>query len=609
MNLMPTLVAFSHRWFAGRVGSLALAWLLVIPLGLAQTSPPTTTTPQTGTPLFRGPYPETFTQTPPTTIPGRTEPGRSPRQAEPAPSRTRLTPDPAERPLADPQMPVDPALRAPRPADAVPVTVTLTETPEVEEQMLLNQVLKGTVIKSESLPVDLPAVLRLVEEQSLPVTRDQIVARIQKNAFYRSLSEMLPDVIGTYQHSYFKGGIQIFGDQILEIEQTRIIPQVTASWTIFPGGQQVFQALAARRRQRGLESQSGETLQVQLSEAAREYYLLVEAALQIRNIEISIAEARSQVEFNEARFQAGVGTRLDVMRARNLLVQQERSLIDAQNQLARAEQALLNRLNLEPEIHLIPVEVAAQPRMLVPITLSSRQVLAMAQETHPDLLQNQLEIKALRAEAWAVLSRIIPSVRLEAYVNATGPEYGMLQQGRFRGLFLESNLLENLGTAIPLDYRNLHLQIKQKEVERRMLLRDIQTAVVNSYLDTRSFAQAILAAREELEVAEESYRLAVGRYRAGLGINVDVLDAEAALNTARTSLAAVILGFNRSQVELLRSMGVVTTDNLLYGLSLPTATSEEAPAATPTQAPPVVPPQDATPPAAPDPSPDNGMTP
>ncbi len=454
---------------------------------------------------------------------------------------------------------------------APPETVTLMEAPEVDRQLLLNQVLQASVTKTSNYPVDLATVLRLVQEQSLAVSRDTLAARIQGNNFYRSLSDMLPDILGNFQHTWFRGGVQIIGDQVFVFEQVRIIPQVTARLTIFPGGQQVFQALAARRRQQGLQTQTRETLQQQMAAAASDYYTLIEGIVDVQNAQLSLQEAQSQVDFNDARLRAGVGTKLDAMRARSQLAQRQLDLIRTQNQLARSEQALLNRLNLDPEIHLIPLETTAQPKLLVPLNLSSDELLAMALANHPNLKRNEQEMKALRADSLAVLGRIVPTVTLEFYQNATGPTYDNLTMGRFRGLFLESNLLENLGTDIPLAFRGVLLQMRQKAVERQILVRDIQSGVVDAYLNSRSLAQAILAAREELSAAEEAYRQAVGRYRAGLGLNVDVIDAQTALYLARTRLAESILGFNRSQVDLLRAMGVVTPGNVLFGLPSPAA--------------------------------------
>ncbi|MGG2362476.1 hypothetical protein ACE4Z5_26475, partial [Salmonella enterica] len=86
----------------------------------------------------------------------------------------------------------------------------------------------GTVTKREEYPVDLPAVIKLVQAQNLPLQQDRLTARIQSTQYARALSDLLPDLQGTYSHSRFQGAIQIFGSATLNVFQTRIVPQLTA---------------------------------------------------------------------------------------------------------------------------------------------------------------------------------------------------------------------------------------------------------------------------------------------------------------------------------------------------------------------------------------------
>jgi outer membrane protein TolC len=445
--------------------------------------------------------------------------------------------------------------------------VTLFDEKDLSQgASLLNQVLVGSVVKVREYPIDLPVILKLVEAQNLPLQQDVLGAKINNNLYYRSLTDLLPDIQATYSQSRFQGAIQVFGSQTQSVYQTKLVPQLTARITIYPGGQDVFTALAARQRAKGAKFRVTDTLQEQLTQATNEYYSLLAAAIQVANVNLSIGEAQGQVNLNDARLRAGVGTKLDLERARSQLVQREQLLISAENDLAKAQQTLLNRLNLDPDVALVTPQVVAQPRLLVPLTVSTEQLVAKAITNNPALKITDTEIRALHDESKAVLSRLIPSVTLQTYINGTGPEIDKLGLGRYGGFALQTDFGDNLGLALPLDYRTKRLQIRQQEVLRRQQVRDIQTQVINSFLDTRASAKAVLAAQEELTVAQEAYRLAFGRFQAGLGINVDVLDAETTLNNARTAVVQSILSFNQAQVQLLRSLGEVSTNTLLNGL-------------------------------------------
>ncbi|HEY9746881.1 MAG TPA: TolC family protein, partial [Oculatellaceae cyanobacterium] len=473
--------------------------------------------------------------------------------------------------LLAPEKPAKPIIQSgqvrvedrPKSGELDPTPVTLNEEPVPATENTLTDVLKASVTKTETLPITLDAVLKLVEEQSLPVQVNHLASRIQKTAVYKSVSDMLPDIGGSYDQSRFNGGMQIFGDQVMRFKRVQFVPQVMARWTIRPGGEDIFKMLAAKRRYAGSKSLLQSTLQEQLAGAAQDYYNLIEAQTQVENIRIAINEAKSQVELNESRLKAGVGTKLDVMRAKSQLVQRERDLIAAESHRAKMEQALLNRLNLDPDVSLSTEGELVQPHLLVPLTYTTDALVEIGKANNPALAQLQAEIKALKAEAAAVLSRIVPSVTLQTYVQGTGPELQNLVRGTFIGLNLQSGLFEGLGTSIPVDYKAKQLQIKQKELELQALQRTTEQQVIQAYLDSRQAAKSILTAWQELEVAEEAYRLAVGRFRAGLGINVDVLDAQTALSTARASVTQATLAFNRAQVGLLQALGQVSKDSIL----------------------------------------------
>jgi len=440
------------------------------------------------------------------------------------------------------------------------------EQKAAEGAQLLNTVLTASVIKVQEYPVDLQTVLKLVEAQNLPLLENRLTAKIQSNQYYRSVAEILPDIEGTYNQSRFQGVVQIFGSQTIPVYQTRLVPQLTARWLINPGGYDVFNALAARQRAKEAKIQVQATTQEQMTQAASDYFQLIAAGIQVSNAKVNIQEAQSQVALSEARLKAGVGTKLDLVRSKTQLLQREQGLISAENTLAQAQQTLLSLLNLDPDIELIPPQVAAQPHPLVPLTVNTEQLTARAVANNPNLKAVDAEIKALGFDAKATLSKLVPSVTLQTYINGTGPEIDKLGLGRFGGFTLQANLFDKLGTAIPLDYRTRRLQVQRKVLERQQQLRDIQTQVIKAYLDSRAAAKAIFVTQNGLAEAQEAHRLAIGRFRAGLGINVDVLNAQTALAAARVSVVNAILDFNTAQVALLNSLGEVSIEHVLNGI-------------------------------------------
>ena len=76
------------------------------------------------------------------------------------------------------------------------------------------------------------------------------------------------------------------------------------------------------------------------------------------------------------------------------------------------------------------------------------------------------------------------------------------------------------------------------------------------YLNILSAREQIRATEAAVEQAEEAYKIATVRYRSGVGINLDVLDAQLALNKARTNHITALYNYNVGLATLENAMGI-----------------------------------------------------
>ncbi len=447
----------------------------------------------------------------------------------------------------------------------IPPIVPNADTPEIIE-------LRGLVNKTNQYPIDLESVLKLVEEQNLPLQQSKVDTDISQARVRQRQAAFLPSIDGTFNQSRFEGGTQVFGGETFTVVRTTVNPQIGASWTLYPGGRTIYELLAAKRRKAASDIQMKETYQQQLSRAAEEYYQLLAAQRQKNVVLSSMRQVEEQVKLNEAKLKAGNGTKLDLMRAKASLAQQKRQLTEAETGIVQAEQRLLNRLNLEPNIHLITNALDEAQNQLIPLDSSLDKLTAEALENHPALKRFQEELVALGIDYKVIRSDFFPALTLRANVSGTGPNWNAIERGNFRGLSLNVNLLENMGLAIPFRLREKRGEIERKMLEGRQLVRDIESQVTTAFLNSRNYAAAIEAAEEEIQASREAYRLAFGRYKAGYGINLDVLDAEVALTTARTNLAQAMYNFNQAQIQLVEALGKTSPASLLSGVPINVST-------------------------------------
>ena len=93
----------------------------------------------------------------------------------------------------------------------------------------------------------------------------------------------------------------------------------------------------------------------------------------------------------------------------------------------------------------------------------------------------------------------------------------------------------------------------------------IRFNVEQAYFQLESNQNNISTATREVELAEESLRLARLRFQAGVGTQTDVIDAQTQLTTARGNLLSSIIDYNQSYVDLQRQVSN-TPDNGLQDL-------------------------------------------
>ncbi|MBP2631663.1 MAG: type secretion outer membrane protein, TolC family, partial [Firmicutes bacterium] len=84
----------------------------------------------------------------------------------------------------------------------------------------------------------------------------------------------------------------------------------------------------------------------------------------------------------------------------------------------------------------------------------------------------------------------------------------------------------------------------------------VELAVQQAYLNMTRAECNIETNRVAVEKAKEDFKLASLRYKVDLANNVEVMDAQVALTTAKTAYEQSLYDYNLSKAELEKAMGV-----------------------------------------------------
>jgi outer membrane protein TolC len=256
---------------------------------------------------------------------------------------------------------------------------------------------------------------------------------------------------------------------------------------------------------------------------------------------------------------AGVGTNLDVLRARVQLQTQQQTLVQAENTFAK-DKIELNRLIGLPAGQELTLTDTVPYAELAELPLD--QAKALAYQRRKDLLTLEAQLDVAERASKAVKYERIPSVAFSGYYGVLGETHGLyhgvfaaqgvlripiFEEGRFRG---ESEVAAAQQIALKRQIDSLKVTIEQQ--------------IRASMLDVESSVELVKVARSNVELAQQALSDTRDRFAAGVDDNLPVVQAQATLAAAQSQLVNTEFQLNQTKLALARNTGVVETQYKQY---------------------------------------------
>lgn len=260
-----------------------------------------------------------------------------------------------------------------------------------------------------------------------------------------------------------------------------------------------------------------------------------------------------------ASHDAGVGTNLDVLRARVQLQTQQQVLINAENTFAKDKISLNRLIGLPAEQELTLTDTAPYAEYA---ELPLDRALALAYERRKDLLNLQAQLDVADATRKAVKYERIPVLTFDGFYGVLGEI-----QGLYHGVFSAEGKL-----SVPIfqeaQLRGEHeVAIAQMTALRQNIASlkvTIDQQIRSSMLDVESANELVKVARSNVELATQVLQDSTDRFSAGVDDNLPVVQAQATLAAAQTRLVETLYQYNQSKLTLARNTGVVETQYKAY---------------------------------------------
>ena len=321
----------------------------------------------------------------------------------------------------------------------------------------------------------------------------------------------------------------------------------------------------ARYDREGAGASYEEALQTAKLTAISDYYTLIMYRNLVDVAQQSVRDYDGHVTNVQAQYNVGLVASSDVLAARTNLADAQTTLITRQNSADVAETDLNIVIGYPVSTS---IETADKEMRYLPYNVTLEQAKAYALLHRATLVKSAMDVKSAEESVKQAKAGYLPTVSLTAGKNyASDDNYrGTSNNGWSVGANASLDIWDGGSTRNTIKVREAQLE-SAKEANLAAVdgvLHDVESA----YLNLRAAEQTISSTKVAVEEGQESFRIASLRYRAGVGINLDVLDAETSLTTARNNYVQALYNYNIYVATLEQAVGVPLETPVGHGAPL-----------------------------------------
>lgn len=328
---------------------------------------------------------------------------------------------------------------------------------------------------------------------------------------------------------------------------------ITASLPIFTGGELQGQIGQAKANYRSMLSAEEQAYNEMKETATTGYFNMLNATNMKALRQESVDRLQAHLDNVIAQYNVGIVARADVLRSEVELANAQQNYITASNEYDVAE-ATLNNIIGTP----LGTTLLLKDRLQYePYENDMAYCLAYSEQHRPELKQAEYGVDAAEAALVVARSGHMPKVYANASNNwgGNGSDWpGDDDENWSVGVTASMNVFDS-GVTWSKIHAAQEALVQAKESQRQ-IKDNVELEVRTDYLNLREAEKRITTTQVAVASAEEDYHIAVVRYQAGVGTNIDVMDAQEALTQAKTNYYQALYNYNTSKAALNTSMGV-----------------------------------------------------
>ena len=327
---------------------------------------------------------------------------------------------------------------------------------------------------------------------------------------------------------------------------------LVASYLLYDFGNRDANLENARQLLQAASATQSSVVQNVLLNATQAYYQ-VQAG--IAALEASVESERASEESYkaaEARYKAGVSTPADKLQAQTLYAQNTLMRITTEGTLKNAYGTLANIMGLAAN-QALQLAPSSPNQALNNIDQDIGNLIEQARQRRPDLVASEAQLKASLASIEASRAASKPTISVAVSNNSQDGSNLSFNNSAALGVTVSIPLFSGFGPTYRI--KSAEANADARAAQRDQLRLQISLDVWRAYQNLRTANETIRASTVLFSSAEESSRVALGRYKAGVGNIIDTLNAQSALASARQQQIQAHLNANIARATLAQAMG------------------------------------------------------
>ncbi|MCI7431720.1 MAG: TolC family protein [Megasphaera elsdenii] len=264
----------------------------------------------------------------------------------------------------------------------------------------------------------------------------------------------------------------------------------------------------------------------------------------------------------QAQYNVGTKAKVDVLSSDVSLANAKTTAITADNNVAISESNLNNILGLPLETKL---NLADHQLPFDTYNISLQEAMDYAMKYRPEVLQAAIAVQEAERSIDIADAGNKPTVAITGgndWADNTFPGIDANKRSWKVAAGVTYNFYDGGATKAKVNQAKQDLLVA-RETEQKTR-ESVQLQVKQAYLNIRSAAQKVEETQTVVDQARENYRIQNIRYQAGVGINLDVLDAQLSLNQAQVNHIQALYDYNVGIAKLEQVMGVDVESGVIH---------------------------------------------